>query len=135
MGLGLPIVRGQSPEVARELPGAEQLHGWRTSALIATSRGRLLSPQQAKDGRGLAGSLTTRGTGTAVACSAASTRYSRSTACAEGSTLPGGFLRSTYAAPPAACRHEHTKAGGVGGPGLTCVVLLKDGPSRGSSCM
>jgi hypothetical protein len=30
-----------------------------------------------------------------VPCSAASTRYSRSTAWAEGSTRPGGFLRST----------------------------------------
>ena len=35
------------------------------------------------------------GTGTSVAASARITRYSRSTACADGSSWPGGFLRST----------------------------------------
>ncbi len=33
--------------------------------------------------------------------SAAMTRNSRSTACADASTLPGGFLRSTYLWQPA----------------------------------
>ena len=36
-----------------------------------------------------------RGTGTPVSRSAVITRYSRSTACAEGSSFPGGFRRST----------------------------------------
>ena len=49
--------------------------------------------KQGRQGQGQG--LTMRGTGTGVPCSAASTRYSRSTACAEGSTRPGGFLRST----------------------------------------
>src|SRR5213076_1829446 len=37
-----------------------------------------------------------------VACSAWMTRYSRSTACAEGSSLPGGLRRSTKRRPSAA---------------------------------
>ncbi len=36
-----------------------------------------------------------RGTGTSVAASAAITRCSRSTACAEGSSSPAGCFRST----------------------------------------
>ena len=34
-------------------------------------------------------------TGTSVAASALITRYSRSTWCAEATSVPGGFLRST----------------------------------------
>ena len=40
-----------------------------------------------------------RGTGTSVSASAAMTRYSRSTSCALGNNLPGGFLRRTYSPP------------------------------------
>ncbi len=36
-----------------------------------------------------------RATGTSVSASAVITRYSRSTAWAEGRSLPGGFFRST----------------------------------------
>jgi len=43
-----------------------------------------------------------RGTGTSVRPSAVITRYSRSTACAEGSSLPGGLRRRTYSRAPAA---------------------------------
>ena len=42
-------------------------------------------------------SVNVRGTGTPVPASAVITRYSRSTACADGKSLPGGFRRSTYA--------------------------------------
>ena len=41
-----------------------------------------------------------RGTGTPVWPSAVMTRYSRSTACADGSSLPGGLRRRTYSRPP-----------------------------------
>ena len=37
-----------------------------------------------------------RATGKPVGCRAEITRYSLSTACAEGNSLPAGFLRSTY---------------------------------------
>jgi hypothetical protein len=40
-------------------------------------------------------SASARGTGTSVGASARSTRYSRSTACAEASNAPGGLRRST----------------------------------------
>ena len=46
-----------------------------------------------------------RATGTSVPASAVITRYSRSTACAEGSSLPGGLRRSTYVPLPAASRN------------------------------
>ena len=36
-----------------------------------------------------------RGTGTSLPSSARRMQYSRSTACARGSSVPGGFLRST----------------------------------------
>jgi hypothetical protein len=47
-------------------------------------------------------STNVRGTGTPEPSSAVITRYSRSTAWAEGSSLPGGLRRSTYSRPPAA---------------------------------
>jgi hypothetical protein len=40
------------------------------------------------------------GTGTSLLRRAVITRYSRSTWCAEGSSLPGGFLRSTSRSAP-----------------------------------
>src|SRR4030095_11957297 len=44
-------------------------------------------------------SAKVRGTGTVVLASAVMMRYSRSTACAEGSSLPRGLRRSTYSPP------------------------------------
>ena len=44
-------------------------------------------------------SAKVRGTGTRVGPSAVMMRYSRSTACAEGRSLPGGLRRSTYSPP------------------------------------
>ena len=46
-------------------------------------------------------SACVRGTGKPVVPSAVMTRYSRSTACAEGRSLPGGLRRRTYSLPPA----------------------------------
>src|SRR6266545_4804319 len=45
-------------------------------------------------------SANVRGTGKPVIPSAVMTRYSRSTACADGRSLPGGLRRSTYSRPP-----------------------------------
>ncbi len=45
-------------------------------------------------------SAVTSGTGTSLPASAFITRYSRSIACADGKSLPGGFLRTTKDSSP-----------------------------------
>ena len=46
-------------------------------------------------------SARTSGTGTSVLASARMIRYSRSTACADGRSAPGGFFLRTSATSPA----------------------------------
>jgi len=63
-------------------------------------------------------STTDFATGKPAPCSAEMTRYSRSTACADGSSLPGGLRRRTYLLPSAAVRRYV----GFDWPPLNCSI-------------
>src|SRR5258706_16259541 len=70
-----------------------------------------------------------RATGKPFGCRAAMTRYSRSTACAEGSSLPGGLRLSTKRRPSAAVRRYV----GFDWPPLNCSICAMRKPRNFSS--
>ena len=76
-----------------------------------------------------------RGTGTSVSANAAMTRCSRSTSCARGNSLPGGFLRKTIPRPRSAdetwdCSARPGTVESVVGRRIPAADRAETGPAR-----